>query len=72
MVINIILECLAMAAGVTLLWYLKKQNKELERLENEDVPLSDKDMKRLRRTAQQEGLDLASARRLQKGFRYML
>ena len=72
MVINIILECLAMICGLLLRWYLKKQNRELERLENEDVPLSDKDMKRLRRTAEQEGLDIATARRLQKGYRYMI
>lgn len=49
-----------------------KQNREGARLENEDVELSEKDLKRLQKTADLEGVDVATARRLQKGFRYML
>jgi nitrate/nitrite transporter NarK len=72
MAINIILECLSMVCGITLRWYLQRQNRELARLENEDVQLSEKDMRKLEKTAEMEGLDISSARRLQKGYRYML
>lgn len=72
MAINIALAILAMVCGVLLRWKLMKQNREGARLENEDVELSEKDLKRLQKTADLEGVDVATARRLQKGFRYML
>lgn len=51
---------------------LVRENKRLENLENEDVILSDKEMKRLQKTAETEGIDLATARQQQKGFRYLV
>lgn len=47
-------------------------NKRQLRLENEEVELSPKDLRRLQVTAEVEGIDIAAARRLQKGFRYVL
>lgn len=41
-------------------------------MEAEDVQLTEKDVEKLRRTAETEGIDLAAARRLQKGYRYIL
>lgn len=49
-----------------------RQNAQLERMENQDGTLSDKDMARLKKTAEIEGIDIAAARRLQKGYRYMI
>ena len=58
-----------MAVGVK--FYLARQNKQLERLENEDVVLTEQELRKLQRTAEFEGIDIAAARRLQKGYRYM-
>ena len=58
-----------MAVGVK--FYLARQNKQLDRLENEDVVLTEKELLRLHRTAEVEGIDVAAARKLQKGYRYM-
>lgn len=41
-------------------------------MENEDVELTEEDLERLRKTAEIEGIDIAAARRLQKGYRYMI
>jgi uncharacterized protein (UPF0335 family) len=51
---------------------LRSLNKRQERLENEEVQLTEKDVRRLQATADVEGIDIAAARRLQKGFRYVL
>ncbi|GAB7351920.1 hypothetical protein MBLNU459_g2460t1 [Dothideomycetes sp. NU459] len=58
--------------AVTIRSYLQKQNRELERLEVEDLSISQEGLDRLRRTADVEGVDLGAARLLQKGFRYMI
>ena len=52
--------------------YLKVLNKRMERLENVDAVLSETELARLQRTADVEGIDIAAARRLQKGFRFQL
>lgn len=39
---------------------------------NTDATLSAKDMARLQKTADFEGIDIAAARRLQKNYRYMI
>jgi hypothetical protein len=70
--INIGLQCIAALCGLWLRWVLTKRNQRLERLENEDVPLTEKDLVRLRKTAEVEGIDIAAARRLQKGYRFMI
>ncbi|KAF4955238.1 hypothetical protein FSARC_11911 [Fusarium sarcochroum] len=64
---------LIVIAGVlmTLLKFiLMRENKKLARLENESLTLTPKELAKLERTAQVEGISLAEARALQKGFRY--
>jgi len=58
--------------AVLLRWYLQRQNRQLERLETADVQLTEKEMRKLQKTAEFEGLDIAEARRLQKGYRFMI
>ena len=41
-------------------------------MQNEDVQLTEKDLAKLKKTADFEGIDLAAARRLQKTYRYMI
>lgn len=69
---NIGLQCLAAICAIVLRIVMTRQNNRLARLENEDVELSEADMARLRKTAEVEGIDIATARRLQKGYRYMI
>ncbi|KAJ5084878.1 hypothetical protein NUU61_009457 [Penicillium alfredii] len=66
------LQALGGLMGMFMYWSLRSLNKQQERLENEDIQLSEKELRRLQVTAEREGLDLAAARRLQKGFRYTL
>lgn len=68
----IALQVLAAICAITLRLLLQHQNRQLERLENEDITLTEKELRKLRKTAEVEGIDIAAARRLQKGFRYML
>lgn len=66
---------LLLISGVGGVWQrsiLVRENKRLEALENEDVTLDDKGIKMLRKTAETEGVDLATARYQQKGFRYLI
>uniref|UniRef100_L7IWX0 MFS transporter n=1 Tax=Pyricularia oryzae (strain P131) TaxID=1143193 RepID=L7IWX0_PYRO1 len=70
--INIGLQAVAAVCGV-LMWYiLTSRNKQLERMENEDSELSGKDLAVLQKTADLAGVDIATARRQQKGYRYMI
>lgn len=66
------LTCIAGICGLVMRYILMRDNKILERLENEDAQLTEKDMVRLRKTADVEGIDIAAARQLQKGYRYMV
>lgn len=59
-------------SGTGLRFYLSRQNKRLERMEGADSELRPSDLKKLQKTAELEGIDIAAARRLQKGFRYVL
>ncbi|PSN64740.1 MFS transporter-like protein [Corynespora cassiicola Philippines] len=63
---------MSIAAGLLVLlrFMLIRENRRLANLENENVQLSEKDMARLQRTAGIEGISLADALRLQKGYRY--
>ncbi|EME42552.1 hypothetical protein DOTSEDRAFT_73412 [Dothistroma septosporum NZE10] len=70
--INIGLVGIAAIFGIILRFYLQYQNKQLARFENEDSTLTDKDLKKLKRTAELEGSDIATARALQKGYRYII
>lgn len=58
--------------GLLLRIILTKRNNRLARLENENVELDEKDLAKLQKTAAIEGIDIATARRLQKGYRYMI
>ncbi|EXJ85254.1 hypothetical protein A1O3_05929 [Capronia epimyces CBS 606.96] len=62
----------AAACGFALRWALTRENRRLERLDNVDVELSERDLVRLRLTAEQEGIDLDTARALQKNYRYLV
>lgn len=68
----IALEVVAGLGGLVLRFYLQRQNKRFARLEDADSELRPSDLKKLERTAEVEGIDLAAARQLQKGFRYTL
>ena len=59
-------------SGLVLRFYLARQNKRFARMEDADGELTARDLKKLERTAEIEGVDLATARQLQKGFRYGL
>jgi uncharacterized membrane protein len=69
-VIGLLAACLIMAVVLRLM--MQRMNAELERLENVDVQLSEKEMEKLRKTAETEGIDMQTARQLQKGYRYMI
>lgn len=58
--------------GLVLRIYLQRQNKRYARLEDADTELEPRDLKKLEKTAEVEGIDLAAARQLQKGFRYAI
>lgn len=61
------------AIGMTVLrLMLQAENKRLAALENEDTPLNQKQLDALQKTAQVEGITVAEARALQKGFRYTI
>jgi MFS family permease len=68
----IALQVIAAITALMLRFYLQRQNLQLARMENEDATLTEKDMRRLQKTAEIEGIDIAAARQLQKGFRYMI
>jgi hypothetical protein len=51
---------------------LERQNKQLARLENENVQLNERELAKLRKTAEIEGIDIAAARSMQKGYRFMI
>jgi hypothetical protein len=70
--INIGLQLIAAVCAFWLRHHLMKQNRTLERLENEESQLTEADLSRLRKTAEVEGMDVSEARRLQKGYRYMI
>lgn len=70
-----IVIALLVISGVGGVWQrtiLVRENRRLENLENEDAVLDDKEMKKLQKTADTEGVDLATARQQQKGFRYLV
>ncbi|KAI7242232.1 permease of the major facilitator superfamily [Hortaea werneckii] len=69
--INIGLVGMAGIGAIILRIILEKENKQLARLEDEDATLTEKDIRKLNKTAEMEGLSFAAARQLQKGYRYM-
>ncbi|KAL9618771.1 MAG: hypothetical protein Q9160_006565 [Pyrenula sp. 1 TL-2023] len=65
------LQVVAGCSALLLKLLLERDNKRLDRLENENVQLTEKELKRLQKTADFEGIDIATARKLQKSYRYM-
>lgn len=63
--------CSAIGACV-LRFMMTKMNRELARLEDTDTLLTEKELAKLRKTAEMENIDIATARQLQKGFRYII
>lgn len=49
-----------------------KMNRELDRREDVNVQLTEKEMLKLQKTAEIEGISVAAARQLQKGYRYII
>ena len=66
-----LMTCAAIS-GTGLRFYLARQNKSFERLEASDNELTQRDLQKLQKTADMEGIDVSAARQLQKGFRYAL
>lgn len=71
------LQCLAFVCAVALRWVLRRQNRQLAALaahdaEGDAAPLTDAQVARLRRTAELEGTDVATARRQARAYRYMI
>ncbi|KAF2111894.1 permease of the major facilitator superfamily [Lophiotrema nucula] len=66
------LEVVALACFLGMRFYLQMQNRRLEKLELSDGELSEREMGKLQKTAEFEGIDIAAARAQQKGYRYML
>lgn len=59
-------------SAITLRFLLERQNKRLARLDDEGSTLTESDLKKLELTAKVEGVSLAEARSLQRGFRYVI
>ncbi|KAF2213533.1 hypothetical protein CERZMDRAFT_66995 [Cercospora zeae-maydis SCOH1-5] len=70
--INIALVGVAGICGIIMRFYLQYQNKQLERMENSDAALTTRDVRKLEKTAEIEGITVAEARQLQKGYRYII
>lgn len=68
----IALQVIATICALGMKFYMEHQNRQLARLEQEDVQLTEKELRKLQKTAEFEGIDIAAARQLQKGFRYMI
>lgn len=62
----------AAISATAIRFLLVKQNKEFARLDDDNVQLTERELAKLRKTAEQANLDLDTARHMQRGFRYML
>lgn len=70
--IDVGLLVVAGIGAVILRFMMIKMNRELDRLEDTNVELTDKEVDKLRKTAEVEGIDMGTARVVQKGFRYII
>lgn len=68
----IALQLVGFCAALALKFMLERDNKQLDRMENEDAVLTAADLRKLSATAAAEGVDLAEARRFQKSYRYVI
>lgn len=70
--VNIALQFIGLLCAIFLYFNMRHLNKQAERFENEDVQLTEKEMRRLQHTADLEGVDVDTARQLHRGIRYIL
>jgi len=70
--INIALVVMAAIGACVLRWLLTRDNNRLARMADGDATLTEADMAHLRKTAELEGIDVATARQLQKSYRYVM
>lgn len=70
--ICIAFQCIAGICAVALRILLQKQNARMARMEDVDAQLTPRDMRRLEKTAEVEGVTVAEARALQKGYRFVI
>lgn len=69
----IALQAIAAMCAVAMYIILSRQNKQLERMHAvDDTRLTDKDRRKLEKTAEFEGISVDAARVQQKGFRYLI
>lgn len=66
------LQCMAAFCAVLLRMLLKKQNAQLARMDDAGAELTEADQRKLRLTAEVEGVTVEEARSLQRGFRYII
>lgn len=66
------LQVIALLMAVFMFFNLRMLNERQARLENEDVLLTEGDLRQLQVTADIEGIDISAARQLQKGFRFVV
>ncbi|KAK4540334.1 hypothetical protein LTR36_009291 [Oleoguttula mirabilis] len=67
--VNVGLTAMSAVCAVVLRIILERDNKRLARMENADAELTERDLAVLQKTADMEGISIAAARRLQKGYR---
>ncbi|ROV93174.1 hypothetical protein VMCG_08752 [Cytospora schulzeri] len=70
--ICIAFQCVAAICAVALRLLLQRQNKRMARMEDVDAVLTPRDLRRLEKTAEVEGVSIAEARALQKGYRFVI
>ncbi|KAI9368337.1 major facilitator superfamily domain-containing protein [Aspergillus egyptiacus] len=68
----IALQVIGGAMAIFMYFHLNSLNRRQARLEDESATLTDKDMKALQNIANQEGIDVTTARQRQRGFRYVI
>lgn len=68
----IALQVVGAVMALFMFFHLRELNRRQERLEDEDIELTEEELSRLQKTAEIEGIDVAAARQLQRGFRYMI
>jgi len=68
----IALQMMAFICALGLKFYLEYQNRQLERMETADAELTERDLRKLKKTAEIEGVPVSVAREVAKGYRYMV
>lgn len=68
----IALQVVGALMALYMFFHLRELNRRQERLEDEDIILTEEEQQRLQKTAEVEGIEVAAARQLQRGFRYII